>query len=103
MKKYNVAVLSATGAVGQELLSLLQERNFPAAEIKTLASARSAGKEIEVAGISYTIEAATPESFADVDIAFFCAGGSVSQRACTCGCCRWCCGNRQHKRLSHAP
>lgn len=79
MKKYNVAVLGATGAVGQELLSLLQERNFPAAEIKTLASARSAGKEIEVAGISYTIEAATPESFADVDIAFFCAGGSVSK------------------------
>lgn len=80
MRKYNVAVLGATGAVGQELLSLLQERNFPAAEIKALASARSAGKKIEVAGREYTIEEATPESFRGVDIAFFCAGGGVSKK-----------------------
>jgi aspartate-semialdehyde dehydrogenase len=80
MKKYNVAVLGATGAVGQELLSLLCQRNFPAAEIKALASARSRGKKIEVAGREYTIEEATAESFRDVDIAFFCAGGAVSKK-----------------------
>lgn len=80
MKKYKVAVLGATGAVGQEILGLLAERNFPAAEIKALASARSAGKKIEVSGLEYTIQEATAESFRGVDIAFFCAGGGVSKK-----------------------
>ena len=66
MKKYNVAILGATGAVGQEFINLIEERNFPFSGMKLLASARSAGKKLKVAGQEYTVEEATPESFADL-------------------------------------
>ncbi len=78
MKKYNVAILGATGAVGQEFLNLIEERNFPFANLKMLASKRSAGKKIQFMGKEYTVEEATTESFKDVDIALF-AGGSASK------------------------
>lgn len=78
MKKYNVAILGATGAVGQEFLNLIEERNFPFNELKLLASARSAGKKIEFMGKTYTVEEAKPESFENVQIALF-AGGSASK------------------------
>ena len=78
MKKYSVAILGATGAVGQEFINLIEERNFPFSEMKLLASARSAGKKLSVAGQEYTVEEATPESFRGVDIALF-AGGSASK------------------------
>ncbi len=78
MKKYNVAILGATGAVGQEFINLIEERNFPFAEMKLLASARSAGKKLMVAGREYTVEEATPASFAGIDIALF-AGGAASK------------------------
>ena len=58
MKKYNVAILGATGAVGQEFLNLIEERNFPFAELKLLASKRSAGKKIQFMGKEYTVEEA---------------------------------------------
>lgn len=77
MKKYNVAILGATGAVGQEFLSLIEERNFPFANLKLLASKRSAGKVIKFMGKDYVVEEATNESFKDVQIALF-AGGSAS-------------------------
>ncbi|WP_371371201.1 aspartate-semialdehyde dehydrogenase [Sporomusa aerivorans] len=78
MKKYNVAILGATGAVGQEFLKLIEERNFPFNELKLLASERSAGKTIEFMGKSYIVEEATPASFENVQIALF-AGGSISK------------------------
>ena len=78
-KTPNVAVIGATGAVGQELVKLLHERNFPAASIRLFASARSAGKTIEVAGRKFTVEEAKPGVFAGMDIAFFAAGGSVTR------------------------
>lgn len=78
MKKYNVAILGATGAVGQEFLDLIAERNFPFAELKLLASARSAGKKLDYLGKTYTIEEATFDSFKDIDIALF-AGGSATK------------------------
>ena len=78
MKKYNVAILGATGAVGQECLRLIEERKFPFAELKLLASKRSAGKQIDFMGKTYTVEEATPESFEGVQIALF-AGGSISK------------------------
>ncbi len=78
MKKYNVAILGATGAVGQEFLNLIEERNFPFADLKMLASKRSAGKKIQFMGKEYTVEEATVDSFKDVDIALF-AGGSASK------------------------
>lgn len=78
MKKYNVAILGATGAVGQEFLNLIAERNFPFANLKLLASKRSAGKQIEFMGKTYIVEEATSESFKDVQIALF-AGGAASK------------------------
>lgn len=78
MKKYNVAILGATGAVGTEFLKLIEERNFPYAELRLLASKRSAGKQIEFMGKTYTVQEATKDSFVGIDIALF-AGGSVSK------------------------
>ncbi|WP_031514453.1 aspartate-semialdehyde dehydrogenase [Desulfofalx alkaliphila] len=77
MQKYNVVVVGATGAVGQEILNILDERNFPVGDLKLCATARSAGKEIVFKGKSYTVEQTTPESFTGMDIAFF-AGGKAS-------------------------
>ena len=78
MKKYNVAILGATGAVGGEFLKLIEERNFPFAELRLLASKRSAGTEIEFMGKTYVVQEATKDSFQGIDIALF-AGGSVSK------------------------
>src|SRR5215212_7769557 len=75
----NVAIVGATGAVGQEFLTVLAERDFPVKGIKFLASARSAGKTIDFAGKTYTVEELTKDSFKGVQIAFFSAGGSVSK------------------------
>ncbi|MGL6015371.1 MAG: aspartate-semialdehyde dehydrogenase [Selenomonadaceae bacterium] len=78
MKKYNVAILGATGAVGQEFLDLIEERKFPFGELRLLASKRSAGKIISFMGKDYTVEEATEDSFAGIDIALF-AGGAASK------------------------
>lgn len=78
MQKYNVAILGATGAVGQEFLNLIEERNFPFGELKLLASHRSAGKKISFMGKEYTVEEATEDSFQNVQIALF-AGGAASK------------------------
>lgn len=77
MEKYNVAILGATGAVGQEFLNLIEERKFPFANLKLLASKRSAGKTIHFMGKDYVVEEARENSFKDVQIALF-AGGSAS-------------------------
>ncbi len=78
-KLFNVAVVGATGAVGEQIIRLLAERNFPIGELKLLSSARSAGKKINFKGQEITIEEAKPESFRNVDIALFSAGGDVSR------------------------
>jgi aspartate-semialdehyde dehydrogenase len=75
----NVAVVGATGAVGQEFINVLAERNFPIRSIKFLASAKSAGKPIEFKGKTYAVEELTHASFNDVQIALFSAGGSISK------------------------
>ncbi|DAB40612.1 MAG TPA: aspartate-semialdehyde dehydrogenase [Sulfurovum sp. UBA12169] len=82
MKKYNVAVVGASGAVGEEIFRVLEETKFPINDILPLASARSAGGEIECQGEVYRIEELTPEVFEgrDIDIAFFSAGGSISAK-----------------------
>lgn len=77
---YRVAILGATGAVGTELLELLEERNFPIAELKLLASPRSAGSQLMFRGQPITIEAVTSDSFRDVDIVLASAGGSISKQ-----------------------
>ena len=77
-KNPSVAILGATGAVGQEFIRLIEERNFPYSSLKLLASKRSEGKKLTVNGKEYTVEEAKPESFEGVDIGLF-AGGSISK------------------------
>ncbi|HEX8323312.1 MAG TPA: aspartate-semialdehyde dehydrogenase [Tepidisphaeraceae bacterium] len=75
----NVAVVGATGAVGQEFLNILAERNFPIQNLKLLASARSAGKTATFKGQDYVVEELTHDSFAGVQIALFSAGGGTTK------------------------
>lgn len=79
MKQYHVALAGATGAVGAEFLKLLEERDFPLASLKLLASARSVGKTIRFKGEDIPVEELTADSFAGCDIAFFSAGGGRSK------------------------
>ncbi len=79
MKKYHVAILGATGAVGRAMLASLEERQFPVGQLTLLASPRSAGTTLVFAGKEYPVEAVTPEAFAGVDIALFSPGASVSR------------------------
>ncbi|HVW21660.1 MAG TPA: aspartate-semialdehyde dehydrogenase [Opitutaceae bacterium] len=74
-----VAIVGATGAAGQELLQLLHSRNFPLGTLRLYASARSAGKTVEAAGQRYVVEEAKPGIFADLDVAFFAAGGPTTR------------------------
>lgn len=77
--KYNVAIVGATGAVGAEFLRVLEQRKFPVAELKLLASRRSVGKKIAFLGKEYAVEELLPGSFSGVDIALFSAGGARSK------------------------
>lgn len=76
---YHVAVVGATGAVGQQMLNTLANRNFPISKLTLLSSARSAGKKITFRGEEHIVQEATPDKFEGVQIAFFSAGGSVSK------------------------
>ncbi len=75
-----VAVVGATGAVGVEFLACLEQRHFPAGQLRLLASARSAGKSMQFRGQAIQVEELTAESFHGVDIALFSAGGSISKK-----------------------
>jgi aspartate-semialdehyde dehydrogenase len=79
MNQPHVAIVGATGAVGVEMLLCLEQRNFPLSRLKLLASSRSAGKTMEFRGETLTIEELTHDSFKDVDIALFSAGGDISR------------------------
>ncbi|MCM3441045.1 aspartate-semialdehyde dehydrogenase [Metabacillus halosaccharovorans] len=79
-KGYHVAVVGATGAVGQQMLHTLEQRNFPISKLTLLSSERSAGKKVMFRDEEYIVETATPESFEGVQIALFSAGGSVSKQ-----------------------
>jgi len=78
-KLFNVAVVGATGAVGEQITRLLEERNFPINELKLLSSARSAGSVVRFKGQDIVVQEAKPESFEGVEIALFSAGGDVSR------------------------
>ncbi len=78
--KYNVAVVGATGAVGEEMRKILAERSFPVDRLRLLASERSAGQRLEFCGRQVPVEVLDEDSFDDVDIALFSAGSSVSAR-----------------------
>lgn len=80
VKGYHVAVVGATGAVGEKMLSTLERRNFPISKLTLLSSERSAGKKLLFKGEEHVVQVAKPESFEGVDIALFSAGGSVSKQ-----------------------
>ena len=75
----SVAVVGVTGAVGQEFLRVLDQRQFPIRSLRLLASAKSAGKTIEFKGKKYTVEELKADSFKGIDLALFSAGGSISK------------------------
>ncbi len=80
MKKYNVAILGATGNVGRLLIDILEERGFPVAELRLLASTRSSGIKVQSkSGKEYVIQATTQDSFDGIDIVFASAGASISK------------------------
>ena len=76
---YNLAIVGATGAVGETFLSILEQRQFPIKSLKLFASKRSKGKQVTFKGTTYTIEEITENSFEDIDIALFSAGGATSR------------------------
>jgi aspartate-semialdehyde dehydrogenase len=78
--KYNVAVVGATGAVGEEMREVLEERSFPVGELRLLASTRSAGQFLRFNGQNLRVDVLEEDSFKDIDIALFSAGGSVSDK-----------------------
>ena len=80
MKTYTVAVLGATGAVGQEMIRILEERNFPVGKLVPLASARSAGKTLKFRGEDVTIQEACDSAFAGVDIVLGAAENDIAKK-----------------------
>ncbi len=78
--QFNVAIMGATGAVGQVMMEILAERNFPIGQLRLLASARSAGRECEFAGQSLVVQELREDSFEGVDIVLASAGGSLSKQ-----------------------
>jgi aspartate-semialdehyde dehydrogenase len=79
MKRYNTAVVGATGAVGQEMIRVLEKRNFPIKELKLLASARSKGTKLKFKDREIVVEELTPDSFRGVEIALFSIGAGISK------------------------
>lgn len=79
-KEYRVAVVGATGMVGQTMVQILLERKFPLSELKLLASARSKGLRVKAGDGELVVEEALPQSFEGIDFAFFSAGGAISEQ-----------------------
>jgi aspartate-semialdehyde dehydrogenase len=86
MKGYHVAIIGATGAVGQELLHVLERRSFPMASLRPIGSSRSAGKSVRFRGESIPVQELGSESFDKIDIAFFSAGGEISRKFVPVAC-----------------
>ena len=79
-KKFNIAVAGATGAVGNQMISCLEERDFPIKSLKFLASSRSVGRKLKYKGRDINVEELTESSFKGIDIALFSAGGGTSEK-----------------------
>ena len=86
MKDYHIAVVGATGAVGQEILRVLERRNFPVASLHPISSARSAGKSVRFRDESVSVLQLNEHSFEKIDVAFFSAGGEISRKYVPLAC-----------------
>ena len=78
-KPLTVAVVGATGVVGRTIITVLLEREFPIAELRLLASGRSAGTSVDIGGRAHVVREATADAFAGVDIALFSVGSDVAR------------------------
>ncbi|MBA4028789.1 MAG: aspartate-semialdehyde dehydrogenase [Planctomyces sp.] len=78
--QWNVVIVGATGAVGQEILSILDQRSFPVGELRLLSSPRSAGQRVAFRGRDHTLGLATPEAFAGAHVVIFSAGSATSKQ-----------------------
>jgi len=78
-RKYNVAIVGATGMVGSEFIKVLEQRNFPVRDIRLLASGRSKGKKLKFCGKVHVVQELGKDSFKGIDIALFSAGGAISK------------------------
>lgn len=79
-KKYHIAIVGATGAVGVELLRVMERRDFPVAELRLLASSRSAGKRLDFRGREFSAETLKGDSFSGTDLVFFSAGSGIAKQ-----------------------
>jgi aspartate-semialdehyde dehydrogenase len=86
VKRYHIAIVGATGAVGQELLRVLERRNFPVANLRPISSARSAGKSVRFRDESVPVQQLDGDSFEKIEVAFFSAGGEVSRKYVPIAC-----------------
>ena len=90
MRTYSVAVVGATGAVGNEMIKVLEQRNFPVGKLTLLASARSVGKKLAYKGTEIEVKELKEDSFTGIEIGLFSAGGSISTKfapiAAAAGC-----------------
>lgn len=80
VRKFNIAIVGATGLVGQELISVLHERQFPINQLKLLASDKSAGEKLDFGDDTITVELLTPQSFENTDIAFLAVDSSIARQ-----------------------
>jgi aspartate-semialdehyde dehydrogenase len=90
MKNYHVAVVGATGAVGNEMIKILEERRFPVGKLTLLASERSVGKTLAFRGQPLPVELLTENAFGGIEIGLFSAGGSVSEKFAPCAAAAGC-------------
>ena len=86
MEGYHIAIVGATGAVGEELLRVLERRNFPVASLRPIGSARSVGKSVRFYGESIPVQELGERSFDNIDVAFFSAGGDISREFVPIAC-----------------
>jgi aspartate-semialdehyde dehydrogenase len=86
VKSYHIAIVGATGAVGQELLRVLERRNFPVANLRPISSARSVGKSVRFRDESVPVQQLDEDSFEKIDVAFFSAGGDISRKYVPIAC-----------------
>ena len=102
-RAYTVAIVGATGVVGGTVRAILEERAFPVRELRLLASERSRGAQLTFNGAPCAVGELSASAFAGVDLAFFAAGGKVSQRVRAPGGRGGRRGDRQVERLSRRP
>ena len=98
--RFDIAVVGATGVVGESILEILHQRKFPIGKVYALASERSVGRQVDYGHKKITVEDLAEFDFSKVQIGLFSAGGSISRGICTKSGSSWLRGHRQYVSLS---